>query len=136
MPEDGGGGEDGGPQTPSDTELRFDLTGNGKQRVLKQKGVIVTASCPLEDCTATASGKGKVRKGRRSPLAKLILKPVTEPVTGGVQERIKLRLKKRQLRALKVALAAGKRPRVTVTVNASDVAGNSVADELTVRARR
>ena len=56
---DGGGGDGGGGG--GDTELTFDLAGKAKQKVLKQKGVVVSASCPLEDCTATASGKRRSR---------------------------------------------------------------------------
>ena len=120
----------------ADTELSFDLSGKGKQRVLKQKGVVVIASCPLEACSVTASGKGKVPRPNRVPLAKLNLKPVTEAVGAGVAERIKLRLKRRQLRVIAAALRAGKKPKVKVSAQVTDAAGNVAADALTVKAKR
>ena len=134
-PDPGGGSEDGGGGAV-DTEISFDLLGKGKQRVLKQKGVVVSASCPLEACTATASGEGKLPKPKRAPRAKLNLKPVTEAVGAGVAEKIKLLLKKRQLRALAKALRADKKPKVTVSASVTDAAGNSATDEVTVTAKR
>ena len=132
-PDQGGGG--GGGET--DTEISFDLTGKAKQRIVKQKGVIVQASCPLESCTATASGKGKVPKPKgRAPRAKLILKPVTAAVDAGIAERIKLPLKKKALKQVKAALEAGKRPKVTVSTSVTDASGNQATDALTVKATR
>jgi hypothetical protein len=92
-----------------------------KQKVLKQKGVVVSASCPLEDCTITASGKR--------------LKPVTEPVAGGVAENLEVPVKRKKLRAIARALRAGKKPKVTVSASVTDAAGNVATDALTVRAK-
>jgi hypothetical protein len=116
----GGGGDGGG--TGADTEITFDLSGKAKQKVLKQKGVIVTASCPLEACTATAGGNK--------------LKPKTEAVDAGVAEKLEVPMKRKKLRAIARALRAGKKPRVTVAANVTDVAGNVATDTVIVRARR
>jgi Ca2+-binding RTX toxin-like protein len=135
-PDPGDGGGDGGGGGPVDNEIAFKLAGKAKQRVLKQKGVVVRVRCPLEDCTATASGKGKVPRPRRSPRAKLNLKPVTETLAAGVAEKVKLRLKKKQRRAIAAALRAGKKPRVKVSASVIDGAGNAATDKLTVTAKR
>ena len=134
----GGGGGNGPPTGPGDTEVSFDLSGKARQRVVEQKGVIVKASCPAEDCTATASGTARVPKpkGGRRPRAKFNLRPVTEQVSAGVTEKVELPIAKRRLRAMKAALRAGKKPKVTVTANVTDAFGNAATDRLTVRARR
>ena len=133
-PDPGSGGAGGG--AGPDTELGFELSGKRKQRVLRQRGVVVRAFCPLEDCNVTASGSGKVPKPKRAALAKLNLKPVTEALAAGTAERIELPLRKRQLRAVKTALGAGRRPVLKVSVSVTDAAGNATADTLKVKARR
>ncbi len=135
LPEPDPGGNDP-PAPPGDGEVSFDLTGKAKQRVVEQKGVIVKASCPQEACTATATGTAKVPKPKRSPLAKLNLKPVTEPLAAGVGEKLKLRLKRKQVRAVAKALRAGKKPKVTVTAQGTDAVGNVETDAVKVRAKR
>ena len=127
-PPGGGGG--------SDTEVSFDLSGKSRQRLLKRKAVVVTATCPLEPCTATVSGSGRLPKPKRAPRAKLKLKPVTAELDGGAARKLRLELKRRQLRALAAALRAGKEPKVKVSASGTDSAGNSAADALTVRASR
>lgn len=119
-----------------DTELSFELSGKRSQRIVKREGVVVEASCPNEDCTATATGRGKLQKPKRAALAKLTLKPVTEPIAAGVPERIELPLKKTQGKAVKAALVAGKKLRLKVTVEAVDATGNALTETLSVRARR
>jgi Ca2+-binding RTX toxin-like protein len=131
-PEPGGNGGGGG----SDAELEFELRGKRTQRVAKQKGVIVKASCPLEDCKVEARGKGRLPGAKESARAKLRLKPVTEEISAGITEKIKLRLKGGKLRALKKVLAAGKRPKLKVTAEATDAAGNTATAKRNVRAKR
>ena len=60
----GGGGGATAPRGPNDGELAFTLEGSRAQRVLKQKGVIVNVTCPLETCSVIASATGKLPKGR------------------------------------------------------------------------
>jgi Ca2+-binding RTX toxin-like protein len=134
LPEPDPGG--GGNGDPADTEVSFELAGKAKQRIVEQRGVVVRALCPLEACTATASGTGRIPKPKRSPRAKLNLEPVTEAVGAGIAEKIVLRLRKKQLRAVAAALRAGDTPKVTVNARVIDAAGNSATDSLTVRAKR
>jgi Ca2+-binding RTX toxin-like protein len=136
LPEVDPGGGGGGGGGLIDTEVSFNLAGKAKQRIVEQKGVVVRALCPLEACTATASGTARIPKPKRAPRAKLNLEPVTEAVGAGVAEKIVLRLRKKQLRAVAAALRAGKKPKVTVNAGVVDAAGNAASDSLTVTAKR
>ena len=122
------------PPVDTDTELSFHFAGKRKQRIVKQKGVIVKAGCPLEDCTVTASGRGTLPKPKT--FRKLNLGPVTESLAGGLVETIEVPLGRRGVRRLKAALAAHRRPRLTISATFADAAGNTVAEALTVKARR
>lgn len=61
---------------------------------------------------------------------------MTKQIAAGVRTKIKLRLNKRQLRAVKTVLAARRRLKLKVTVVATDAAGNAVTRTRTVKARR
>ena len=113
------------PTTP-DTALSFSLSGASRQRLLRQRAVRVKVSCPLEECTTVASGSGRLLK----------LGPRTTRVAAATTGTVKLRLTRKQLSALRKALAAGRRPKVKVTVRARDAAGNTVERALRVTARR
>jgi Ca2+-binding RTX toxin-like protein len=120
-----GGVLPGGP-APPDTTISAVLRGARSQRVLEQKGVIVKISCGQEDCTARASGaSGKLR-----------LTPLTRTIRSGATRTLKLRLARRERRALKTALVAGRRPKLKVTVRVSDAAGNAARRSLIVRVKR
>lgn len=120
---DGGGGGDGGgdgePPGP-DVDLSFELSGKAKQRVLKQKGVVVTASCPLEDCAVAFAGK---------------VKPRSEDLAAAEAELLRLKLKRAKLRVIAKALRAGKKPKVKVAASVADAAGNVAAETLIVKAK-
>ncbi len=118
----GEGGGDGVIGAP-DTAVEFRLTGKKRQRVLKQKGVKVRAECPLEVCTVEVFGKGKK------------LKPTSEGLEAGVTERVRLKLKKKQLAKLKAAIATGEKPKLKVRAEAIDATGNRSAGSLKVRAK-
>jgi Ca2+-binding RTX toxin-like protein len=129
-----GGVPPGGAAVP-DTAISVVLRGARSQRVLKQKGVIVKVSCPQEDCTARASGTGRVpRLQRARGPRRLALKPLTRSIPGGETRTLKLRLATRQLRTLRTVLAARKRPKLSVTVRVTDAAGNAAIRSLTVKA--
>ena len=117
-PDPGGGGD--GVGGGGDAEVSFDLSGKAKQPIVKRKAVVVTASCPQEDCTVALRGK---------------VKPVTEPLAAGVAERVKLKLKRKQLRKLEASLRAGGKPKLAVTAQATDAAGNAASDSVSVKAR-
>jgi hypothetical protein len=121
-----------------DTTLSFSLSGAGRQRVLRQKAVHVKISCALEECATIATGAGRLRAVEASRLAatRLRLGPLRTRVGAGPERTLKLRLTRRQLVALRKALAAGQRPKVRVTVQAQDAAGNRVARTLRVTAKR
>jgi Ca2+-binding RTX toxin-like protein len=119
-----GGVPPGGAASP-DTTISAVLRGARSQRVLKQNGVIVKVGCPLEDCTARASGGS----------SKLRLKPLTRTIRSGATGTVKLRLAKRQRRALKSAFAAGRRPKLRVTARMTDAAGNAATRSLSVKAK-
>jgi hypothetical protein len=120
-PDPGQGGGD--PQTGTDTEVGFDLAGKAKQRVVERGAVVVKASCPLEDCVVAASGRRRLR-------------PVAESLTAGTPERIKLRVKRKQLLKIAAALRDGRKPKIAVIARAADATGNAATDSVTVRARR
>ena len=116
----GGAGGGGGGGEPADTEVSFDLAGKAKQKIADRGAVVVTASCPQEDCTVALQGK---------------VKPATEPVAAGTAERISLELKRKQLRKVEAALRDGRKPKLAVTAQATDAAGNAATDSLVVKAK-
>ena len=99
--------------------------------MLKHRGVVVEASCPLEACTVTATAKLKGR-GRR---ARAALKPVTVELSAGNGRPIELGLTRKGRRALKAATRRRKPPKLAVTVTATDAVGNNTTRALTVRAK-
>ena len=123
-----GGGE--GPATV-DSELSFALRGSRLQRVLRQKAVRVQVGCPAEVCTTTVAASGRLAGSARQ----LRLKPVTATVAAGSSRTLVLRLTRKQLAAIRRALAAKRAPTLTVRAEARDAAGNRVARTLRVRAR-
>ena len=84
----------------------------------------------LEDSTAVLSASGRVRG------AALRLRARTVAVAAGPARTVALRLSRKQRGALRAALAAGKRPRLTVVAEARDAAGNRVRQTLRVTAKR
>jgi Ca2+-binding RTX toxin-like protein len=119
----------GGGQQP-DTTLGFTLAGAERQRLVRQGAIRVRLKCPLEACTAVVSASGRVRG------TKLLLRPRTVAVAAGSARTAALRLSRKQRRVLRAALAADKRPRLTVTAEARDAAGNRVRQTLRVTAKR
>ena len=83
------------------------------------------AECPLEACTVDASGKGRPAKP----------KPASAELDPGVEERLRLRLKRKQLAQLDNAIDRGKKPKVKINAEAIDAAGNRSARSLKVRAK-
>ncbi|MFI5028177.1 MAG: calcium-binding protein [Solirubrobacterales bacterium] len=123
----------------SGTSLEFQLTGARRQRLLKQKAVVVRARCPQEACTAVASASGrlpKLTRGVASALSKLKLKPVTTRLPAGPAETLKLRLSGKQRAAIRARLQVGEKPKLRVTVTATDVSGKAVQRSLVVLAKR
>jgi Ca2+-binding RTX toxin-like protein len=119
----------GGGKAP-DTTLSFALTGAKRQRLVRQGAIRARLQSPLEDSTAVVTAFGRVRGTR------LRLRPRTIAVAAGPARAVVLRLTRKQRRVLRAALAARKRPRLTVTAEARDSAGNRVRQTLRVTAKR
>ncbi len=91
-------------------------------------GIVVTVRCPAEACTVIASAKSsspQVSTGK-----------VRARVAGGGSARMMLPLGAKDGAKLQAALAAGKKPKLTVSATASDGYGAKVPLELTVTALR
>lgn len=117
-------------------ELTFELSGKPRQRIVKRRHVAVIASCPLEDCTVTVRAKGRLPRSPGTERMKVLTKPVTVALAAGVPEEIRLRLKHRQVKAVKAVLATGKNPKLAVNAQAVNAAAGVAVASLTVRARR
>ena len=118
---------------PADTTApTLQLGGATAQRVLRQGGVLVAVSCPLEACAATA--KGKVRVEGSAKVFKLT--PATKQMPGGTRATLKLKLKRSALAAIRRLLKAGKRMGAKLTVTAKDAAGNVTTKGRTARLKR
>lgn len=109
-------------------KLVFRIDGQARQDVVGAGGIVVTAKCPAEACTVTASAKGK------SP--SVHTGTVRARVAAGGSERMMLPLSAKDGEKLKAALAAGKKPVLTVSATARDGYGARVPLELTVTALR
>jgi len=109
-------------------KLVFKIDGQARQAVVSAGGIVVTARCPAEACTVVASAKGKspsVHTGK-----------VRSHVTAGGSQRMMLPLGAKDGQKLRAALAAGKKPALTVSAMARDAYGAKVPLELTVTALR
>jgi hypothetical protein len=115
-PEGGGGGAGQG-----DGELIFRLKAKKRQEVLDRRGAVVKARCPLEPCSVTATGSGKVLKSSAAEL------------TAGEPAKIRMRLRGGRRAALEQALSRSRAPRLEVSATATDGAGNSVTQSVRIR---
>ena len=107
------------------------LLAAGKQKVLKQRGVIVFASCG-SPCTLTASAKVSLAGASRA----LKLRGIVRNATSGKQVRLRLTLSKKALRSVRRALRRGVKLTATVTVIATDAAGGSSKATRKIRLKR
>ena len=100
-----------------------------RQRVLRNKGVVAYGRCN-EACALTLTAR--LRIGKR------VYKLRSDKRTGAADQRLKLKAKltKRQLRALRKAVRQGKRPKLRLTLTAVDAAKNRQVVRRTVRVRR
>jgi Tol biopolymer transport system component len=126
-----GSGQDGaGAGRPK--SLRVWLTSRKRQRILRQRGVVVrvrcSAACPFKLT-------GAVRVGRsRQPIA---LNGTQGHVAADKRMTVKLRLAPKRLKRVAQLLAAGRRLRAVVSLTAGDSAGTSaVAAAVVVQCRR
>jgi hypothetical protein len=120
------------PPPPDTTAPPLQLSGVLSQRVLRQRGVLVTAASPAEASTATARGKVVIR-GSADVFR---FKPATKQIASGAKATLKLKLKRSPLSAIGRALKAGKRVSAKVTVTAKDAAGNVTTKQRTIKLKR
>jgi hypothetical protein len=109
-------------------KLVFKIDGKARQNVIGAGGIVVTAQCPAEACTVVASAKSE------SP--QVSTGKVRARVAGGGSARMMLPLSAKDGAKLRAALAAGKKPTLTVSANARDDYGAKVPLELKVTALR
>jgi PKD repeat protein len=107
------------------------LVAAGTQRVLKQRGVVVFASC-AGPCTLSASAKVSLAGASRS----LKLRSIVRNAASGKQVRLRLVLAKKALRSVRRALRRGVKLTATVTVVATDGSGNSSKATRKIRLKR
>ncbi len=129
LPEPAGGGGQGPLGGAADTALSFTLSAARTQRVLRQRGVRMRLSSPEEPSTVTVSATAVLRRGARP----IRLRSVTASVAAASTRGVRLALSRRQQRALRAALAAGRRPVFKLTARARDAAGNTAVRTLRVR---
>ncbi len=126
------------PTTPTDKSVIATFRARRVQRVLRQKGVIVQATCPKEACVASAAGTISAPAGKRKSSAakRYKLRSVKRSLAAGKKTSLKLRLRKATVRAVKRALRAHKKVRARVKVTVTDAAGNKKSKTLRIRAKR
>jgi hypothetical protein len=113
---------------PGAHKLVFRINGQARQDVVGAGGIVVRAECPAEACTVVASAKStspSVQTGN-----------VRARVAAGGSDRMMLPLSAKDGAKLEAALAAGKKPVLTVSAMARDGYGAKVPLELKVTARR
>jgi len=116
------------PSTPSasDSTLALSVTAKMFQRLLKTRALVATVGCAGEPCTVVL----------RSRLGRLALPDVTRSLAADTPTRVRIRLRRKAVRRLRAALADGRRPRVALSVEARDAAGNRALSERRIIARR
>lgn len=135
-PTPGGGNGGSGGETPA---LRLSLAGKRSQRILRRRAVVVRATCSRA-CIARFGGRMTVgRPGHTRPLERRTrtLKGRKRTLQAGVSARVKIKLSRRQLEAVRRGLARHRRVVLTVRVRARDAqTGVSMSAQRKVRARR
>ena len=115
----------------------LDLTGAMKQEAGRRVGVKV--ACQDQPCTATATGRIKLFGGKSSAAARgkgaLKLKPATMDVPAQFF-RLKPKVKKAGLKAVRKTLRKGGRAKAKITVTATGVGGGTTVGKRTVELKR
>jgi hypothetical protein len=119
LPDPPSGGD--APQPPAsgpaaDTTLRLSVSARRGQRLLARRALVATVTCAGEPCKVRAGGT----------LGGIRLKSVSRSVAGDTRTRVKVPLSARAIRRIRTALAHARRPRLTLSVRATDAAGNIV----------
>jgi hypothetical protein len=138
----GGGSTPGGPGSPLSPGGPFSPLGpdrtapkvtleGGKSQRLVRGGIVVTAQCD-ERCTLDAVANVKI--GRASGLFKS--SSAKKVLAAGKRTKLRLKFSSRRLRAIRRALALGRRALAKVTVRSHDLAGNAGSARATIRLKR
>jgi hypothetical protein len=104
--------------------------GGAKVQRLVRGAIVVTAKCD-ERCTVAASAKLKI--GRASGLYSS--RNARHVLAAGAWTKVRLKFSARSLRAVRRALAQGRRVLAKVTVRSNDAAGNGSTARRTIRLR-
>ena len=116
---------------PDTTAPSLALTARSPQRVLTQKGVILSASCD-EACTLKASGTIAIL-GQRT---RFPLRPASGTLDAPGRQTLKLGLSSSAQKRLSSLFGQGRRASASVTVRGVDRAGNASTAKQTVAVRR
>jgi hypothetical protein len=113
---------------PEDTTVTLTLSAKRRQKVLKQRGVVVKAACGSEATSVTATGNVPI-PGRKQALG---LKPASRRVPAGRSVRVRLGLSKKARTAIAKALRR-QTLKAKITVTAQDAAGNTAHKTITAK---
>jgi plastocyanin len=125
----GGGGTPGPGPAPVDTAPISSLIGSSKQRV----GKLYVRASMNEPGTLTATGTVGVPGGAAKVFR---FKAVSRQVSANVPVRLRLKLPRRALKAVKRALARRKKLRAIITLTAKDATGHQAVRKQTIRLTR
>lgn len=118
------------PAPPADTIApALELGGSTRQRA-SAGFLTVTVRCPAEACRAAATGVVRVGAKRHR------LRAATAAIQAGARGRLRLRIGRPALKAIRRALRGRKRLTAKVTVVATDAAGNATTKRRAIRLRR
>lgn len=126
-------GRRSGAGVPPDKSITLVLTARRRQKLLRS-GVSVRERCTGEVCSTVS--RARTRNLRGLAAKKFRSRKVTRSLRAGVTTTVKLKFKARDLRRLRRALRKGRKVVVTVSVTATDSAGNSATRSIQVRLRR
>jgi hypothetical protein len=118
----------GGGRPQPTRPFSLTLTGKKRQRLLRQKSLVVVAECS-EACSITATAKG------RKAAKRVKLRAWKGQAKPGMRVKIKLRLSKKTVKAAKKALRRRRKSTMTVTVRATTGAGSSSLRRLKISVR-
>lgn len=115
----------------------FTATARRTQRVVRQRGVKVTAGCTHVGCDTTISGSITLSKrARSSATRRLKLRSAKLSLTAGTKRTVKLKLSRRSVAKLRRALRQRRKASARVKLSLVDKAGDRASKTLRVRAKR
>lgn len=116
----------------------FTAKAKKKQRPVKQRGLLVIATCPTESCTLLAAGMITL-PGKKKKKSRLKLKSVSRPAAAGERVKLKLKLSKKSAKKLRRALRkkrTAKKTRAVIVVRAADNDGTGSPAKLRIKLKK